>query len=322
MSASLVGSEMCIRDRSNIDVNLEKREAIEKESKYWLKVTEENLNLSNVILNWALYGTKPSAFSRTPPASLVILQVLRDIAKGYIPKEKENRDIPEEYLESLRRRYYWIYHLFYDWSIKIIKSINIDSHKLPKELEGVKLLEKKVKDKLKRKEELLDRASTLCINYGEGEKFTININFENLKRLQYSWGEKISLKGITPLNINLPIWYIIDGRDYLLLFPKSEEEKLKRLDEIKSINIMADYKEELKSKTNGKVEVDLELDIVSIEFELCDGTKISSRANLIVLEEVNKIQNKIEIWYDSEEVEEKLKKLVKSLIEERARRHR
>ena len=315
-----IGVNLEISGKSNIDINLEKGEAIEEESKYWLKINEENLNLSNHILKWALYGTKPSAFSQTPPKLLVILQVLRDVAKGYIPEEKENKEIPEEYLESLRRRYYWIYHLFYDWSRKIIKSINTNSHKLPKELEGVKLLEKKVKEKLKRKEELLDRANTLCISHGEGEKFTININFDNLKRFQYSWGEKISLQGITPLNINLPIWYIISGREYLLLFPKSDEEKLKRMSEIKSINIAVDYKEELKSKANMKVETNRELDIVYIEFEFCDGTKISSRSRLIVLEEVDKIRNNIGIWYDSEEVTEKLKNLVKSLMEERTKK--
>jgi len=307
---------------SVVEIDLEKGEAREKESQYWLEVKENQYKLSEDILNWALYQTKPSALVQTPPAPLAILQVLRDVAKGYIPEEKENKEIPEEYLESLRRRYYWIYHLFYDWSRKIIKSINTDSRKLPKELEGVKLLEKKVKEKLKRKEELLDRANTLCISYGEGEKFTININFDNLKRLQYSWGEKISLQGITPLNINLPIWYIIDGREYLLLFPKSDGEKLERMSEIKSINIAVDYKEELKSKANMKVETNRELDIVSIEFEFCDGTRISSRSRLIVLEEVDMIRNKIEIWYDPKEVTEKLKNLAKSLMEERVRRRR
>jgi hypothetical protein len=308
-----------VSGESNIYIDLEKGEAIEKESEYWLKVNEKNYNLSNHILNWALYGTEPSALPQTPPALLVILQVLRDVAKGYIPEEMGNEKIPEEYIESLRRRYYWIYHLFYDWSRKIIKSINTDSHKLPKELEGVKLLEKKVKEKLKRKEELLDRANTLCISYGEGEKFTININFDNPKRLQYSWGEKISLQGITPLNINLPIWYIIDGREYLLLFPKSDEEKIERMSEIKSINIAVDYREELKSKENKKVETNRELDIVSIEFEFCDGTRVSSRSRLAVLEEVDKIRNNIGIWYDPEEVTEKLKNLAKSLMEERTR---
>jgi len=305
---------------SIVEIDLEKGEAREEESQYWLEAKENHYKLSEDILNWALYRTKPSALVQTPPAPLAILQVLRDVAKGYIPEEKENKEIPEEYLESLRRRYYWIYHLFYDWSRKVIKSINMDSHKLPKELEGVKLLEKKVKEKLRRKEELLDRANTLCISYGEGEKFTININFENLKRLQYSWGEKISLQGITPLNINLPIWYIIDGREYLLLFPKSDEEKLKRMSEIKSINIAVDYKEELKSKVNMKVETNRELDIVSTEFEFCDGTKISSRSRLIVLNEVDKIRNRIEIWYNQEEVTEKLKNLAKSLMGTRARR--
>jgi hypothetical protein len=306
---------------SNIDINLENGEAIEKESKYRLEVKEENqYRLSKDILDWILYRTRPSSLFKEPPAPLVILQVLRDVAKGYIPEEKENKEIPEEYLESLRRRYYWIYHLFYDWLRKIIKSINTDSHKLPKELEGVKFLEKVIKDKLRRKEELLDRANTLCINYEEGEKFTININFENLKRLQYSWGEKISLQGITPLNINLPIWYIISGREYLLLFPKSDEEKLERMSEIKSINIAVEYKEELKSKVNMKLETNRELDIVSIEFEFCDGTRISSRSRLAVLEEVDKIQNNIGIWYNSEEVTEKLKNLVKSLMKERTRK--
>ena len=305
---------------SIVEIDLEKGEAREEESQYWLEAKENHYKLSEDILNWALYRTKPSAPVQTPPAPLAILQVLRDVAKGYIPEEKENKEIPEEYLESLRRRYYWIYHLFYDWSRKVIKSINMDSHKLPKELEGVKFLEKKVKEKLRRKEELLDRANTLCISYGEGEKFTININFENLKRLQYSWGEKISLQGITPLNINLPIWYIIDGREYLLLFPKSDEEKLKRMSEIKSINIAVDYKEELKSKVNMKVETNRELDIVSTEFEFCDGTKISSRSRLIVLNEVDKIRNRIEIWYNQEEVTEKLKNLAKSLMGTRARR--
>ncbi len=309
--------------KSNIEIDLEKGEAKEEESEFWLEVKEENnYKLSKDILDWVLYRTRPSSLFKHPPAPLVILQVLKDVAKGDIPKEKENKEIPEEYLESVRRRYYWIYHLFYDWSRKIIKSINIDSYKLPKELEGVKPLEKAIKEKLKRKKDLLDRANTLCINNEEGEKFTINMNFDNLKRLQYSWGEKISIQGITPLNINLPIWYIIDGREYLLIFPKSNEEKLERMSEIKSINIAVVYKEELKSIANMKVQINRELDIVSIEFEFCDGTRISSRPRLIVLEEVNEIRNNIEIWYDPEEVTEKLKNLAKNLMEERNRRRR
>jgi hypothetical protein len=84
--------------------------------------------------------------------------------------------------------------------------------------------------------------------------------------------------GITPLNINLPMEYFIDGREYLLLFPRSYEEKLKRMDEIGSINIVIGYKEQLRSIRNEKVEVNLELELLAIEFEFCDGTRISGRS--------------------------------------------
>ncbi len=309
--------------KSIIEIDLERGEAREEESQGRLEVKENHYSLSEDILSWVLYRTRPSAPAQTPPAPLVILQVLRDVAKGYVPKHEKNKEINEYYLELIERRYYRTYHLLYDWSKRVIKSINTKYQSLPKELQGVKLLEKNLQEKLVGKEEFLDRVNTLCFKAGEGELFTITIDFEkeNLKKLQYSWGEKIKLLGITPLKINLPIWYIIDGRDYLLLFPKSEEEKLKRLDEVKSINITVGYKEELKSKINGKLEVNLELDIVSIEFELCDGTRISSRSKMIILEEVEKIQNKIEIWYDPEEVTEKLKSLAKNLMEERVRKH-
>jgi hypothetical protein len=310
--------------KSIIEIDLERGEAREEESQARLEVKENHYSLSEDILNWVLYRTSPSAPTQTPPAPFVILQVLRDVAKGYVPKHEKNKEITEDYLELIERRYYRTYHLLYDWSKRVIKSINTKYQSLTKEFEGVKLLEKKVREKLIGKEEFLDRVSTLCVKAGEGEQFTITIDFDkdNLKKLQYSWGEKIKLLGITPLKINLPIWYIIDGRDYLLLFPKSEEEKLKRLDEIKSINIIVGYKEELKSKINGKLEVNLELDIVSIEFEFCDGTRISSRSKMMLLGDVDKIQNEIEIWYNPEDVTEKLKNLAKSLMEERVRRSR
>jgi hypothetical protein len=300
---------------SRIEIDLERGEAKE-ESQARLEVKEHHYKLSEDILNWVFYRTKPSAPTQTPPAPLVVLQVLRDVARGYVPKNEKNKEIPEDYLNLLERRYYRTYHLLYDWSKKLIKSINTKYQSLPKELEGVKLLEKKVREKLVEKEEFLDRVNTLCVKTGGGEKFTITIDFDkdNLKKLQYSWGEKISVQGITPLKINLPIWYIINGREYLLLFPKNDEEKLERMDEIRSINIVLNYKEELKSKINRKVEVNLELDILAIEFEFCDGTRISSRSKTMALGEVDRIKNKIEIWYDPEEVTEKLKNLANSLM--------
>jgi len=304
--------------KSVIEIDPKRGEAREKESQEKLEVKENHYSLSEDILSWVLYRTRPSAPTQTPPAPLVILQVLRDVAKGYVPKHEKNKEITEHYLELIERRYYRIYHLLYDWSKRVIKSINTKYQSLPKEFREVKLLEKKVREKLTGKEEFLDKVNTLCVKMGEGEQITITIDLDkdNLKKLQYSWGEKIEILGATPLKINLPIWYIIDGRDYLLLFPKSEEEKLKRMDEIKSINIIADYKEELKSKINGKVEVKLELDIVAIEVEFCDGTRVSSRSKMMFLGEIDKIGNNIEIWYDPEEVKEKLKRLAKSLMEE------
>jgi len=309
---------------SRVEIDLERGEAREKESQARLEVKEHHYKLSEDILNWVLHRTKPSAPTQTPPAPLAILQVLRDVAKGYVPKNEKNREITEDYLNLLERRYYLTYHLLYDWSKKLIKSINAKYQSLPKDLEGVKLLEKKVKEKLIGKEDLLDKANTLCFKMGEGEQFTVAIDFDkdSLKKLQYSWGEKISVQGITPLKINLPIWYMINEREYLLLFPKNHEEKIERMGEIKSVNIVVDYKEELKSKINGKLEVNLELEIVSIEFEFCDGTRISSRSKMMGLGEVEKIKNKIEIWYDLEEVTEKLKNTAKSLMEERTGRRR
>jgi hypothetical protein len=310
---------------SIIEIDLEKGEAREEESKSWLEVKEYHYSLSRQILDWALYRTKPSALVKTPPAPLVVLQVLRDVAKGRLPGHEKNKEIPESYLESIRKKYELIYHLLYNWSIKVIKSINTDYLMLPKELEGVKLLEKMVKDRLIGKETLLDKAKDLCIKTGEGgERFTITIDFgkKNMKKLNYSWGEKISLREITPLKIKLPIWYIISGKEYLLLFPKSNEEKLERMDEIRSINIMFKYKEDLKQKNNYKVEIVKEFDLVAIEFEFCDGTRISGRPKLIVLGEVNRIQEKVEIWYDQEKVTEELNNIARSLIGSSVRRRR
>jgi hypothetical protein len=309
--------------KSNVEIDLEKGEAKEKESKFWLEVKEDNdYKLSKDILDWVLYRTRPSSLFKEPPAPLVILQVLRDLAKGYVPENEKNKEIPEHYQERLGRRYYRIYHILYDWSRKVIKSINKESHKVPKELEGLKLLEKKIREKLIGKEEFFDKARSLCIKTGEGEQFTITFDFENLKKLDYSWGEKISLMGITPLNINLPMGYFIDEREYLLLFPRSYEEKLKRMDKVGSINIVIEYKEQLRSIRNEKVEVNLELELLAIEFEFCDGTRISGRSHMAALGEENKIWNNIEIWYDPEEVTEKLKNLAKSLMEERVRRRK
>jgi hypothetical protein len=156
---------------SNIEIDLEKGEAKEEESKFWLEVKEENYyKLSKDILDWVLYITRPSSLFEEPPAPLVILQVLRDLAKGYVPEKEKNKEIPEYYRERLGRRYYRIYHILYDWARKVIKSINKESHKLPKELEGLKLLEKKIKEKLIGKEELFDRANTLCIKLWGREK--------------------------------------------------------------------------------------------------------------------------------------------------------
>ena len=310
---------------SVIEIDLERREAKEKESKSWVGVKEYHYSLSRDILDWALYRTRPSALIKTPPAPLVILQVLRDAARGRLPEHEKNKEISESYMEGIRQKYELIYHLLYNWSIRVIKSINTDYQKLPKELEGVKLLEKLVRDRLIGKEELLDKAKDLCIKTGEeGEHLTITIDFEkeNMKKLDYSWGEKISIRGITPLKIRLPIWYIIDKKEYLLLFPKNNEEKLKRLGEIRSINIVFKYKENLKSKNSYKIEIIRELDLVAIEFEFCDGTRISGRSNTIELGEVNKIREEIEIWYDQDKVTEKINDMTRSLVGSSVRRRR
>jgi hypothetical protein len=300
---------------STIEIDLEKGEAREIENQANLEVKEHYYKLSEDIVNWALYGTKDSALIQTPPAPLVILQVLRDVAKGDVPKHEKNREIPEEYLESIRRRYEWVYHLFYDWFRRVIRSIDTDSHKLPKELEGVNLLEKKVREKLIGKEGFLERAKSLCVKTEDGEKFTITVDFEkeNTKKLQYSWGEKIFLRGFKPLNITLPISYIIDESGYSLLFAKSKEEKLEKINEIRSINIVVKYEENLKAKSKNKVEVTLELEIISIEIEFCDGARISNRSR-IMMQGGDRIQNYAEIWYSPEEVTEKLKRTAKSLI--------
>jgi hypothetical protein len=310
---------------SNIDIDLKKGEAREKESEYRLEVKEENqYRLSKDILDWILYRTRPSSLSKEPPAPLVILQVLRDLARGYIPEHEKNKEIPEYYRERLGRRYYQIYHLIYDWSKKVIKSINTKYQSLPKEFEGVKLLEKKIRERLTGREGLLERAKSLCMKTKEGEQLTINVDLEkeNMKKLDYSWGKEVSLVGIMPLNIRLPIGYFINEREYLLLFPRDDEEELKRMDKVRSINIVIRYEEELKSIRNERVEINLELEAPAIEFEFCDGTKISGRSYMEALGEVDKIQNKIEIWYDPEELTEKLKNLAKSLMEERVRRRR
>ena len=310
---------------SVVEIDLERGEAREKESKSWVEVKEYHYSLSRDILDWALHRTKPSALIKTPPAPLVILKVLRDAARGHLPEHEKNKEISESYLEGIRQKYELIYNLLYNWSIRLIKSINTDYQKLPKELEGVKILEKLVRDRLIGKEELLDKAKDLCIKTGkEGERFTITIDFEkeNMKKLDYSWGEKISIKGITPLKIRLPIWYIIDEKEYLLLFPKNNEEKLKRLGEMRSINMVFKYRENLKSKNSYKIEIIRELDLVAIEFEFCDGTIISGRSNTIGLGEVNKILEKMEIWYDQDKVTEKLNDMAKSLVGSGVRRRR
>jgi len=310
---------------SVIEIDLERGEAKEKESKSWVEVKEYHYSLSKDILDWALYRTKTSALIKTPPAPLVILQILRDTAKGCLPEHEKNKEIPESYLEGIRQKYELIYHLLYNWSIKLIKSINTDHQKLPKELEGVKLLEKLVRDRLIGKEEILDKTKDLCIKIGEeGEPLKITIDFEkeNMKKLNYSWGEKISIQGITPLKIRLPIWYIIDEKEYLLLFPKNNEEKLKRLGEIRSINTLFKYRENLKSKNSYKIEIIKELDLVAIEFEFCDGTKVSGRSNTIGLKEVSKIREEVEIWYDQDKVTEKLNDMARSLVGSSVRRRR
>ncbi len=309
---------------STIEIDPEKGEAKKEDNQSTIWVGEQ---ISERILNWVLHETKPPEPSQKPPkppSPLVIIQVLREVAEGYIPEQEKNKEIPKDYLEGVRRRYYQIYYLFYDWLKKIIRSIDADSHELPKEVEGVKVLAKMVKQRLKGKEEFLERVSNLCIKMGKGEQLTITVDFEkdNLRKLDYSWGEKASLVGITPLKIDLPIGHIIGGKEYLLLFPKSDEEKLRKMDEVRSINIVIRYIEKIESRNNEKVEINVELEILSIELEFCDGTKISGRSNKMtaLLKEENKLTSRIEIRYNPEEVTEKLKNLVKSLMEERARR--